>query len=145
MDMARKKIKEQPPIFVPVIDAADLDARTVFMLGLPGHRTAMGRSGLGYLATQAELAYMQGLMIRWLFTGRFRTHNLIYLFFMFIFGLVYGIIPLGAALFEIVRYSNFEMTNILILGLPYVAIGCALFVNSILSFLDWEGKTITGD
>jgi hypothetical protein len=61
------------------------------------------------------------------------------------FGLLLGIIPIGAAIFEIVRYSNFEMAKILILGLPYIAIGCVLFVNSILTFLDWEGETITGD
>jgi hypothetical protein len=145
MDMARKKIKEQPPIFAPVIDAADLDPRTVFMLGLPGHRTAMGRSGLGYLATQAELAYMQGLMIRWLFTGKFRTRNPIYLFVMFMLGLLIGIIPIGAVIFEIVRYSNFEMVFVPFIGFPYIAVGCALFVNSILSLLNWDGKTITGD
>jgi hypothetical protein len=143
--MARKKSKSSPPVFVPVIDVSDLDARTVFMLGLPGHRTAMGRSGLGYLATQTEMAYMQGLMLRWLFTGKFRTHNPIYLFVMFMFGLVCGIIPLSAALFEIVRYSNFEMGYVLIVGLPYIVVGCALVVNSVLSFWDWNGNTITGD
>ena len=115
------------------------------MLGLPGHRTAMGRSGLGYLATQAEMAYMQGLMIRWLFTGTFRTRNPIYLFVMFMLGLLIGIIPVGAAFFEMVFYSNFEMVLVPFLGFPYIAVGCALFMNSILSLLNWDDDTITGD
>jgi hypothetical protein len=143
--MTRKKVKIQTPIFAPVIDISDLDARTVFMLGLPGHRTSMGRSGLGYLATQTELAYMQGLMVRWLFTGKFRTHNPVYLFVMFMFGLLCGVVPLAAALFEIVRYSNFEMIYVLVVGFPYIVVGCALVANSILSFWDWNGETITGD
>jgi hypothetical protein len=145
MEMTKNKSEGNSSTPSPVIDISDLDSRTVFMLGLPGHRTAMGRSGLGYLATQTELAYMQGLMLRWLFTGKFRTHNPIYLFIMVVSGLACGVIPLGAALFEIIRYSNFEMVYVLILGFPYVAVGCALFANSILSFLDWDGNTITGD
>jgi hypothetical protein len=145
MKMARKKIKTPSPIFAPVIDASDLDARTVFMLGLPGHRTAMGRSGLGYLATQAEMAYMQGLMIRWLFTGKFRTRNPIYLFVMFMLGLLIGIVPVGAAFFEMVFYSNFEMVYALVVGSPYIVVGCTLFMNSILSLLNWDDDTITGD
>jgi hypothetical protein len=117
----------------------------VFMLGLPGHRTAMGRSGLGYMATQAEMAYMQGLMLRWLFTGKFRTRNPIYLFVMFMLGLLVGIIPLGAAFFEVVRHFNFEMILVPLLGFPYIVVGCALFANSILNLLNWNDDTITGD
>jgi hypothetical protein len=143
--MSNKKIESNSSMSSSMIDISDLDSRTVFMLGLPGHRTAMGRSGLGYLATQTELAYMQGLMLRWLFTGKFRTHNPIYLFIMVMFGLACGIIPLGAAFFEIIRYSNFEMVYILVLGSPYIAVACALFVNAILSCLDWDGHTIIGD
>ena len=143
--MAKKKIESDSSGSSTVFDISDLDSRTVFMLGLPGHRTAMGRSGLGYLATCAELAHMEGLMLRWLFTGKFRTHNPIYLFVMFMFGLVCGILPLGAIFFEIIYSSNFEMIYVLIVGSPYLAIGCALFMNSILSFWDWDGDTITGD
>jgi hypothetical protein len=64
---------------------------------------------------------------------------------MFMFGLVCGVIPVGAALYEIIRYSSFEMVYVLVLGFPYFVVGCALFVNSILSLLDWDGDTITGD
>lgn len=139
------KIKTYPPIFVPEIDISDLDARTVFMLGLPGHRTARGRSGLGYVDSSTELAYMQGLMLRWLFTGNFLTHNPVYLLVMFVSGFMVGVVPLGAVLFKVIGYANYEIVFALILGSPYIAVGCALFVNSLLSPFNWNAKTITGD
>ncbi|MBI2331438.1 MAG: hypothetical protein HYU84_04620 [Chloroflexi bacterium] len=143
--MRKKKHISEKSVELPVIDISDLDSRTVYMLGLPGHRTAMNRSGLGYLATQTELAYMQGLMLKWLFTGKFRTHSPIFLFVMFILGSVGGFIPLGVALIEIFWHSNLEMILFIILAFPYLAIGNALFVNTILSCVDWDGETITGD
>jgi hypothetical protein len=150
--MKMAKIKTYPPIFFPEIDISDLDAKTVFMLDLPGHRTAKGRSGLGYVASSTELAYMQGLMLRWLFTRKFLTHNPVYLLVMFVSGFMVGVVPLGAVLFKVIDYANYvidyanyEIVFALILGSPYIAVGCALFVNSLLSPFNWNAKTITGD
>ena len=84
----KKRFEVQKPVELPVIDISDLDSRTVYMLGIPGHRTAMNRSGLGYLATQTEWAYMQGLMFRWLITGKFKTRNPLFIIFLTYMGII---------------------------------------------------------
>lgn len=47
--------------------------RALFLLGWPGHRTLPGRSGLDPLETYNEEAHMEGVVIRKLLTGHFRT------------------------------------------------------------------------
>jgi hypothetical protein len=59
-----------------------LDEIAMTIPGRPGYRTRPGRSGLDPLDNRFELAYMEGLFIRRLITGRLRTHNVLYLVLM---------------------------------------------------------------
>ena len=115
------------------------------LLGWPGYRNSYHKSGLGYFESNAERAHMQGLFIRWIFTGKFRTHNPIYLFAMLVIGLLCGAFPLVAILMELVVSKNYSILGVLLLGSPYIAMGVALLINVVLSLLDKDGKSITGD
>src|SRR5258706_5783972 len=94
MNGIEKKQRENNAKHSSVINIADYDDNVKYLVGWPGYRTANNKSGLGYLETQTELAHMQGLMLRWLITGKFISHNPIYLFMMFIFALFIGVLPL---------------------------------------------------
>ena len=59
-----------------------LDEKSYLLVGWPAHRFRPGRSGYDPLDTDFEQAHIEGVMIRMLFTGRFRTHNPAYLFMM---------------------------------------------------------------
>lgn len=93
-----------------------------YLVGWPGYRNARGRSGLGYVETQAEWAHMQGRMFRMLITGKAITHNPIFLFGMFIVGLIYTL-PLILGLLELLNgnypgmYVLFAMSPVWIFGL----------------------------
>lgn len=142
-NVRKKKLFEvQKPVEAPVIDISDLDNRTVYMLGLPGHRTAMNRSGLGYLATQAEWAYMRGLMLRWMITGKFKTRNLVFIIFLSFIGII-NACPI-LLLFAGKEARQLFFSNFLIFA-PYTLIGILILVNVILGLIRFkEGKDITG-
>lgn len=125
-------------------DLADYDERARFLIGWPGYRTARNRSGLGYAETQAELGHMQGLFIRWLVKGKFRTHNPIYLFFMVIGGMMYGGIPFLLILYEAFIADKLGYLLLLLLH-PGIIFGLLTFVNALLSLFDWRSSTITGE
>jgi hypothetical protein len=127
------------------IELGLLDEKTQFLLGWPGYRTSHDKSGLGYIETQTEFAHFQGLALRWLVTGKFRTHNLIYLLAFTLFAIVTGVFPLIAILIELFVEKNYGILIALIALLPYMGVGVLLLVNVILSLLDWNGKSITGD
>ncbi len=65
--------------------------------GWPGYRNRPGRSGLDYLDNEFELAHMEGLFLRRLFTGRLRTSSPVYLSGMALLG-VLCLLPLLLAL-----------------------------------------------
>jgi hypothetical protein len=146
MNGIEKKWHENNAKHSPIIEITDYDDNAKYLIGWPGYRTANNKSGLGYLETQFELAHMQGVMLRQMITGKFITHNLFYLFMMFLFGILIGVIPLAMLLTEIFASGNFIVifysTPIL---LPYVVVGIALVVNVGISVLNPNAKSITGD
>jgi hypothetical protein len=146
MNGIEKKRRENSAKSSPVIDIADYDKNAKYLIGWPGYRTSKNKSGLGYLETQAELAHTQGVMIRQMLTGKFITHNPIFLFMMFVFGLITGIIPLVVLLTEIFNSRDFKLliysTPII---LPYMVVGIGLVINVGISILNPDAKSITGD
>ena len=146
MNGLEKKLRENNAKSSYVINIADYDNNARYLIGWPGYRTAHNKSGLGYMETQAEMAHMQGVMLRQMITGKFITHNPIYLFMMILFGLLVGIIPLMMLFAEIFISSNFIVlffaTPII---LPYIVVGIALVINVVISILNPGAKSITGD
>ncbi len=143
MNGIEKKFREMNTY---AIDITEYDDNVRYLIGWPGYRTSKNKSGLDYLDTRAELAHTQGVMIRWLFTGKFITHNPIFLFFMALFGVLVGIIPFVMLLTEISVSRSFETLFWLIPTLlPYIAIGIGLIINLFISILNPSAKSITGD
>jgi len=146
MNGIEKKLRENNAKYSPIINIADYDDNAKYLIGWPGYRTSNNKSGLGYLETQAELAHMQGVMLRQMITGKFITHNPIYLFIMVVFGLLIGAIPFAMLFTEIFVSGNFIIifysTPIL---LPYIIVGIALVINAGISILKPGAKSITGD
>jgi len=125
-------------------NAFDVHGNAMNVPGWPGYRNAGGKSGLGYLETQSEWGHMQGLFIRWLALCKFRTHNPFYLLGMTFIGLFYGGIPLILILHEAIFAGNWLLFLLIIVS-PNIAIGLLLLINVVLSLIDWDGETITGD
>jgi hypothetical protein len=146
MNGLEKKLRERQRRLSEPIDIFEYDENARFLIGWPGYRTANNKSGLGYVETQAELAHMQGLMLRWLITGKFISHNPIYLFLMFTFGLLAGGIPLVLVLAEIFNSHNLGfMPFATPLFSPYVLVGILIIINVLISLFNPRAKSITGD
>jgi hypothetical protein len=142
MNGLEKKFREQNSY---PVDITEYDDNAKYLIGWPGYRTSNNKSGLGYLETQSELAHMQGVMFRWMITGKFRTHNPFYLLGMTLIGIFYGGIPVFLILHEVFIGGNWLMLLVFVTAFPNIAVGILLLVNVVLSILDWNGKTITGD
>ena len=127
-----------------IYEIAEVDDNAKYLIGWPGYRTSRNKSGLGYMETQAELAHMQGLFIVWLVTGKFRTHNPIFLLEMLLFGLLCGGIPTGFMIYEVIANQNWDILKALFMNVPYV-VGLLILINGLLSIFDRKGQTITGD
>jgi hypothetical protein len=125
-------------------NAFDADGNPMDVLGWPGYRTSRNKSGLDYLETQAEWGHMQGLFLRWLVVGKFRTRNPFYLLGMTAIGLLWGGLPLLLILHEAIIHGNWAMF-VLLIALPNTTIGILLLINVVTSLLRWKGETITGD
>ena len=98
--------------------------------GSPGFRTRANRSGLDYIDTRTEGAYMEGLFYRKLYTLRLRTRNPFYLILMFVF----GVIPLSISL--VLTFLTFnEGRSWLILIFPSL-VTIPLTLNFTLSILE---------
>jgi len=145
MNGLEKKRRENLAKSSFIIDITDYDDNIKYLIGWPGYRTSKNKSGLGYLETQAELAHMEGLMIRWILTGKFITHNPFFLFSICIFGLLVGVIPMIMLLEEIFVTDNFALMVEFLPILPYMIFGMALFINVIISLTNPDAKSITGD
>lgn len=145
MNGIEKKIRENNLKHSPIIEITAYDENATYLVGWPGYRTSNNKSGLGYLETQAELAHMQGLMLRWLITGKFISHNPIYLFMMFAFGLFMGVLPLVFVLVGIFTSSALGIIFITPLLSPYVIAGLLMIVNVAISIFNPRAKSITGD
>ena len=104
-----------------------MDKSAFLLPGRAGHRTRYGRSGFDPLETEFEFARMQGVVIRRLFTRKFRTRNPIYLLLMAFVGVLFFSVVLlftlgdGFGIIAGVLYS------------PYWIFGALLLVNVFLS------------
>ena len=115
-----------------------------FLVGWPGYRTRIDKSGLAYVESCAELGHMQGRMLAWLLTGNFVTRNPAYLFVMFFIGVIWSwpLIPIVSALFG----GDYEYLYVLIVYLPYFFAGVLLLVSvAKCVFGEIERESITGD
>lgn len=117
-----------------------LDEKAFILRGWPGNRTRPGRSGYDPLDTEFEMAHMGGVILRLLFTSRFRTRNPIYLFLMFFSGCI-GCLSL---LFTLAEAFNGHPRALFfnVIFTPYIVVGAALLWNAFLSLLDWEPDEI---
>jgi hypothetical protein len=127
------------------IDITEYDDNAKYLIGWPGYRTSNNKSGLGYMETQNELAHMQGVMFRQMITGKFVTHNPFFLFCMFVFGMYVGVIPLVMLLVEFFVAGNRAIVFLIFPVLPHITVGVALVVNVIISVLNPNAKSITGN
>jgi hypothetical protein len=115
------------------------------LTGWPGNRTRPGRSGYDPLDTDFENAHLEGIMIRMMFTGRFRTHNTFYLLFMSFVGFCMStpILLVGLAF---IQGDTIPIYPLIILS-PYWMVGIAVLINVYLSLTsagsdkDENGKT----
>ncbi|MEW6242195.1 MAG: hypothetical protein AB1564_15440 [Chloroflexota bacterium] len=120
-----------------------LDEKAKWLIGWPGYRTANGKAGLGYIETQAEWAHMQGLMFRWLITGKFRIRNPFYIILLLIYS-VYSSSPI-LLLFAGTEAREVFWGNIPIFG-HHVIIGVLILLNLIIGFFCKDkSESITGD
>jgi tetratricopeptide (TPR) repeat protein len=105
-----------------------LDAEAFILKGWAGHRTRPGRTGYDPLDRDFELAHVEGVILRRLFTGRFRTRNPVFLFIMACMGVVYsfyGLFPLVLA--------DPGTIVVAIADIPYAVLGMAILYNVYLS------------
>lgn len=108
-----------------------LDEKAFTLVGWPGHRTRPGRSGYDPLDSDFEQAHVTGMIIRSLITGKFRTRNPIYLFFMTCFGLYFCLPLLGL---PGLLLSGWASIYLMVMLSPYLIVGFGLLVNVFLSF-----------
>jgi hypothetical protein len=144
MKRKRKIVEQETEISVEHL-IYSLDKAPTFLPGWPGYRNAHNRYGLGYFETQSEWAHMRGVFLAWMFTGKFRTHNPIYLLFMFVVGVMIGILPLGATLYGVFITGRYMALVYLFLFSPNVAVGILLIINVFISIFNPNQDSITGD
>ena len=105
-----------------------MDKTARLIPGWPGHRTMQGRSGLDPLENDFEFAHIQGVILRKLWTRKFRTKNPAHLLLMAVVGTIYflyGSAPLAL-----------NTKAVIVLGIvygPYLLAGAALLTNTFLS------------
>ena len=133
--------KELPSKQKPVIVDLATD-KEIYLVGWPGYRNARGRSGLGYVETQAEWAHMQGLFLRWLITGKFKTRS----WFFRILLTMYGILSASPILLIFAGPEGREglARGATVFG-PSIVIGILMLYNMALSLFGCtEQESITG-
>ena len=141
-----RKLSDEPDFVFDVReDFRFYERKTKLLVGWPGYRNLPGKSGLGYIETYAEEARMESLFTIWLFTGKFRTHNPIYLVVLFILGIIMGGIPFWLIVDNLLQTGTLQMAMTLLCATPYIAAGLAILINILLSVFDPSGESITGD
>ena len=110
-----------------------LDEKSFLLAGWPGHRIRPGRTGYDPLDTDFEAAHIEGVIIRLLFTRRFRTHHPVYLFVM-----AYLCILFCLPLFFLwgINSQNYLASMLLLIYYsPIWILGIALLINIFSSLL----------
>jgi hypothetical protein len=116
--------RDQPNQYIdPYLD------ETSSIPGWPGYRTRPGRSGLDYLDNQYEFAHMVGRFLHYLFTGKLRTRNPFYLFWMALTGL-FCLFLIGLIFVEYLLGGRLYF-GIWIYAVPTGILGFALLLNLI--------------
>lgn len=108
-----------------------MDEKDFLLIGWPGHRTRPGRTGYDPLETDFEAAHMVGIIIRLLFTRKFRTQNPIDLLVMTCVGFI-ACVPLllgGMTLLQ----GEWDSIMVILIYSPYWVVGVALLMNVFLS------------
>ena len=138
----KNKIIKSSPSSPYAYNIASYDDNIRYLIGWPGYRTSNNKSGLDYLETRAEWAHMQGVMIRWLITGKFKTRNPVYLFLMTLF----GIFQASPVLLFLSREGRATLLQNLFVFLMPILVGLLLLGNIILSLIKVDkDESITGD
>ncbi len=140
----KKRIPNAEDKYPIEIEMGLLDEKTKYLVGWPGYRTYRNKSGLGYIETRAEEAHMQGLMLRWLWTGKFITHNPIYLLLMLLISILTAGLPLFFIMMEL-WLGQFAILLLLIPVSPYILFGLLLAYNIFRSLFAEDTHSITGD
>ena len=105
--------------------------KTSWLRGWPGNRTRPRRSGYDPLDMDFELAHIQGVLLRKLFTLKFRTRNPIYLLGMLLCGLIFNL-PLVFSISLLLKNFMASLVAFLVFS-PLIALGMVLLLNLVLS------------
>jgi hypothetical protein len=141
--MKPTQLRRRTVILTTDLEIIERDDQMTYFIGWPGYRNAMNRSGLGYVETQSEWAHMQGRMLKWLATGKFRTRNPFFLIGFTVYAL-FAVSPVVILFVGPVGRQAF-MSNMGYFG-PHVLVGILLLINVVLSLLRCtEEESITGD
>lgn len=114
-----------------------------YLIGWPGYRNARGKSGLGYVETQAEWAHMCGRIFQMMWTGKVITRNPIFLFGMFVVGAIYSL-PLILGLPDILNGSSLGFYVLFIMS-PYWIFGLLILRNVFISLFGRQDENIDVD
>jgi hypothetical protein len=109
-----------------------------YLIGWPGYRNARGRSGLGYVETQAEWAHMRGRIFSMLLAGKVLTRNPIFLIGMLVVGTI-SALPLILGVPDILAGGNTGW-YVLIIGFPNWIFGLLLLRNVFISLFGRQGE-----
>jgi len=142
MNGIEKKLWERNRNLADAVDITRFDDNAQYLIGWPGYRTAIQKSGLGYFETQAEWAHIQGVMFRRMLDGKFKTRHPVY----FICLTAYGIISASPLLLLFSKQGQVVLMRNSTHFLPAIAVGVLILVNMVLSLTRCEkGESITGD
>jgi len=114
-----------------------------YLIGWPGYRNARGRSGLGYVETQAEWAHMRGRIFQMMWTGKVITRNPIFLFGMLVVGAIYSL-PLVLGLPDILNGSSLGFYVLFIMS-PSWLFGLLILRNVFISLFSRQAENIDVD
>lgn len=114
-----------------------------YLIGWPGYRNARGRSGLGYVETQAEWAHMRGRIFQMMWTGKVITRNPIFLFGMLVVGAIYSL-PLILGLPDILNGSSLGFYVLFIMS-PSCFFGLLILRNVFISLFSRQAENIDVD
>jgi hypothetical protein len=123
------------------MDIFESDLSAAYLIGSPGYRSRLSKTGLDPLDSQFELAHMQGLITHQLLTGKFRTHNSFYLCIMLLLGIL-GVSPLLISLACILFDGEWWTLRVVALFAVHIVMGIAVLVNAALSLREPDSPTI---